>query len=166
MKGSSEGKAAANPDRCERSRSRDVARPRGESLLPQIRQEEVQRDRRERSRSRDVARPRGEIPRPQTRQEEGQGIRELRVIAASLPQQMRCRDPRCNNVSFEVFVADPNRPQLAELICVACGTASGIDLERRLINALFRARASSSSSSSSSYGSSSRAEAQPEHVRM
>ena len=166
MKGSNEGKGA---DRCERSRSRDVARPRGEGHLPQTRQEEVQRDRRERSRSRDVVHDGRIILGPQTRplRRGVQGIPELGVTATSLPTQMRCRDPTRDNVSSRVFVDDPNRPERAELMCVECGTTASIDLEHRLLDAFFRAsfRAMSSSSGSTrSSNSSTTADAQPQHT--
>ena len=50
-----------------------------------------------------------------------------------LLEQIRCRDPTCNNDTFRIHVADPNRPQAAELECVRCGTMTTIDPVRRLM---------------------------------
>ena len=145
MKGSSEGKAAAHPERRERSRSRDATvhvshctkgSSKGKAAATP--------NRRERSRSRDVARPQGEAVHPHIRQDEVQRIRQIRE-ATRLSEQICCRDLRCGNHSFEVFVADPNRPELAELMCVECGTITGSDLERRL---MYSQRSSISNNSS------------------
>ena len=173
-KGSSKGKAAANPDRRERSPSRDVASPQGEAVHgktaahPERRERSRSRDATiralhstkgsrkgkaaanpdRRERSRDVARPQGEAIHPHIRQDEVQRIRQIRE-ATRLSEQICCRDLRCGNHSFEVFVADPNRPEFAELMCVECGTSTGIDLERRLMYAFFNSQRSSISNNSS-----------------
>ena len=43
-----------------------------------------------------------------------------------------CRGRQCLSRLFEVSVYDPERPQMAELVCVRCRTINPIDLVRRL----------------------------------
>ena len=107
--GSAAGSAALNRRESSRSRSRSP-----------------DSNRRERSRSTDLARL--EDP-PPTRP----------AFGIALPTLMRCRDPTCTNVSFKVYVDDPNRPEDAELMCARCGTTSSINPALRAVYALFDA---------------------------
>ena len=112
--GSAAGSAALN--RRERSRSR--------SQSPDS-------NRRERSRSTDLARHEHDsiiLPPP---------IRPAFGIA--VPTQMRCRDRTCTNVSFKVYVDDPNRPEEAELMCSRCNTTTGINPVQRVLYELINA---------------------------
>ena len=52
--------------------------------------------------------------------------------AYGLEEQIICRDRQCLSILFEVYVYDPERPQMAELVCARCRTINPIDLARRL----------------------------------
>ena len=88
-------------------------------------------NRRERSRSADLAHLAGHeddsivLP-PPTRP----------AFGIALPTQMRCRDRTCTNVSFKVYVDDPNRPEETELLCARCGTTTSINPVLRVVQAL------------------------------
>ena len=58
------------------------------------------------------------------------------AFGIALPTQMRCRDRTCTNVSFKVYVDDPNRPEETELLCARCGTTTSINPVLRVVQAL------------------------------
>ena len=58
------------------------------------------------------------------------------ALGIALPTQMRCRDRTCTNVSFKVYVDDPNRPEETELLCARCGTTTSINPVLRVVQAL------------------------------
>ena len=84
--------------------------------------------RRERSRSRD-ARPPND-----TDDNDDDDDDADRRRAYGLEQQIICRgrQGQCLSDEFEVYVYDPERPQMAALVCARCRTINPIDLARRL----------------------------------
>ena len=97
--------------------------------------------RRERSRSRDARPPRRERSRSRDSDDDDADRRAQRDDddddadrrrAYGLEQQIICRDRNCPSRVFEVYVYDPERPQMAELVCTFCQTINPIDLALRL----------------------------------